>query len=203
MNRRHLEILLSQHIQSFSNPKAELEQYQTPARVAANLLHFAHSRGSIENKRVVDVCAGTGILGLGAALLGGDVTLIDIDPEATALINSNADELEVDIDVVTGDIFSLDLENKFDTALINPPFGIQQQHHRDLDFIEKVAEITGEIYSIHDGSPANVEQLPQLLKKIGVKPQGYYLDEFPLDQVYNWHQSKTKLHTVMVIYSLI
>lgn len=203
MNRKHLEISLSQHIQSFSNPKAELEQYQTPPRVAANLLHFAHSRGSIESKHIVDVCAGTGILGLGAALLGGEVTLIDIDPEATNLISSNAEGLNVDVNVLTGDIFSLNLETKFDTALINPPFGIQQQLHRDLDFIEKVAEIVGEIYSIHDGSPANIEQLPQLLEQIGVEPQGYYLDEFPLDQVYYWHKSKTKLHTVMVIHSLV
>jgi putative methylase len=201
MNRKQLEITLTQNISTFKNPKSELEQYQTPARVAANLLHFAYSRDSLDDKQVLDACAGTGILGLGAALLGAEVVLIDIDPSATAQITENAQRMDLDVEIITADLFSYDFHDRFDTILINPPFGIQQKHHRDLDFINKIAGNTDELYSIHDGSPANQEMLPSLLREIGLDPQGYYLDEFPLENTYQWHQALRKIHQVMVVYS--
>ncbi len=72
MKQRKLEIILEQ-AKVFESPSAELEQYYTPATVAARLLHFAFLRGDIASKRVVDLGCGTGVLALGAALLGGVV----------------------------------------------------------------------------------------------------------------------------------
>lgn len=97
MNLRHLEMEL-ERLEGFERPTSRLEQYGTPAPVAARLLHHAAMQGAIEGRRVVDLGCGTGILGCGAALLGASaVTGLDIDPAAVAAARRNADRLGLDI----------------------------------------------------------------------------------------------------------
>ena len=58
-------------IETFSEPKVELEQYQTTPQVAAEMLHYISDR--IEDfwkYSVIDLGCGTGILGIAAALSG-------------------------------------------------------------------------------------------------------------------------------------
>ena len=104
MNLRQLEMRL-ERLQGFERPTARLEQYQTPAPVAARLLHHAAMQGAIEGRRVVDLGCGTGILGCGAALLGASaVTGLDIDPAAVAAARRNAERLGLDIEFVAADV---------------------------------------------------------------------------------------------------
>lgn len=51
-----------QSIPPHIKPKVELEQYTTPAKIAADLLWNAHALGDIEGLKVVDLACGTGIL---------------------------------------------------------------------------------------------------------------------------------------------
>ena len=59
MNLRHLEMSL-ERLEGFERPIARLEQYQTPAPVAARLLHHAAMQGAIEGRRVCDIGCGYG-----------------------------------------------------------------------------------------------------------------------------------------------
>ena len=68
-SKKDLEIILST-LKGFERPKPELEQYTTPSSLAAELLWQAYIDGNIEGKIVVDLGCGTGILALGAAILG-------------------------------------------------------------------------------------------------------------------------------------
>src|SRR5687767_5948494 len=64
-------------------PKIGLEQYATPAEIAAPLLFEAWTLGDVEGKRVVDLGCGTGIFAIGAALLGAaSVEGVDADEDA-------------------------------------------------------------------------------------------------------------------------
>src|SRR5665647_2280162 len=98
MKQRKLEIILEQ-AKVFDSPSAELEQYYTPATIAARLIHFAFLRGDIASKRVVDLGCGTGVLALGAALLGGVVTGVDSDERALEIARANATLLDVNVAV--------------------------------------------------------------------------------------------------------
>ena len=69
MKQKELEMLL-QKIPEFNSPKPNLEQYLTPAPIAADLLFTAAQYGDIENKIVVDLGCGTGIFSFGAYLCG-------------------------------------------------------------------------------------------------------------------------------------
>jgi len=58
-------------IETFENPKIELEQYTTSSHIAACILHTAQFvYNDINGKCVADLGCGSGVLSIGAALLG-------------------------------------------------------------------------------------------------------------------------------------
>jgi len=155
MNLRHLEMHL-ERLAGFERPTARLEQYQTPAPVAARLLHHAAMQGAIEDRRVCDLGCGTGILACGAALLGASaVTGVEIDPAAIDVARRNAETLGVSVEFLVADVRSPDLDRAAllcDTVVMNPPFGAQKAH-ADRPFIDLALEIAGEVYGIfNEGS---------------------------------------------------
>lgn len=99
-------VALLQEVSTFEEPDYQLEQYKTSADIAAHVIFtIANAYGDIgEGKLVADFGCGTGILGIGAALMGADVTGFDIDPKALAAAQQNAEELEVNIEFLQGDL---------------------------------------------------------------------------------------------------
>lgn len=58
-------------MKTFENPKIKLEQYTTSPYIAASILHTAQSvYGDIKDKTVADLGCGSGILSIGAVILG-------------------------------------------------------------------------------------------------------------------------------------
>jgi putative methylase len=117
-----------QQLRGFDQPKAALEQVVTPAEAAVELLFEALARGDIQGRAVADLGSGTGVLAIGAALLGAKVTGIEIDKSAVAISRTNANLAGVKVDFAVGDV--ADYEVRTDTIVMNPPFGAQR---RDAD----------------------------------------------------------------------
>lgn len=143
MKKNHLARKLSE-VEDFEDPKIKMEQYLTPAHLAADLIYTAYMQGDIENQKVVDLGAGTGMLSIGAALVGGDVTAVEKDKDSIPLLKSNAENLDVEIDILNEDMSTVD--SGFDTVLMNPPFSV----HSDLGmkFWEKAVSIGSKVYGI-------------------------------------------------------
>ncbi len=94
-----------------SRPRPDLEQYATPAVIAADMLFTALSFGDVEGRRVVDLGCGSGILSIGAALLGAiKVTGIDVDPRSIADARLNIDQAGVEVELLCKDIHDLDMK---------------------------------------------------------------------------------------------
>jgi len=150
MKLKHLEMAL-QRLTGFSHPSAALEQYQTPAPLAARLLFHALMKGDIEGKNVCDLGSGTGMLAAGAALLGADrVTGVDIDKKAVAVARTNAGLLGVDVEFIIADVRDPSLPSRLgcpDTVIMNPPFGAQRAH-ADRPFIDLALTLAPVTYSI-------------------------------------------------------
>ena len=53
MKKKELEILL-QKVPSFDKPSPGLEQYLTPADIAADIVFIAHQFGDVKNKTVLE-----------------------------------------------------------------------------------------------------------------------------------------------------
>lgn len=135
MKLKNLEIRL-QKVAGFEKPKVEFEQYMTPAPLAARFLFDAFLHGDIEGMKVLDLGCGTGMLSVGAALLGGNVTGVDGDSSALLTAEKNAASQKLDITFRQEIIRSETAEaDAYDTVIMNPPFGAQNEH-ADRPFIE-------------------------------------------------------------------
>lgn len=60
-----------EEVETFEDPKENLEQYQTSASIAGEMLHYISNKiNNFEELRVIDLGCGTGILGIAAVLCG-------------------------------------------------------------------------------------------------------------------------------------
>ena len=198
MNLRHLEMRL-EHLQGFDRPRTSLEQYQTPAPVAARLLHHAAMQGAIEGRRVCDLGCGTGVLACGAALLGASaVTGVDIDPAAIEIARRNADMLGVTVAFIVADIRNPDIDwagLACDTVVMNPPFGAQRAH-ADRPFIDRALELGQVVYGIfNEGSSPFVATYTEGRAVI----EEVSLCAFPMRRTFAHHRKERVDITVEVI----
>ncbi len=147
-SKSSLAIALSK-LNVFISPDTKLEQYATDSEIAADVLWTAKMLGDIEGKKIIDLGCGTGILGIGALLLGAEeVIFVDKDKKALALLNKNLDSLDVTegFRIVHADIAEFD--DKADVVIENPPFGTRERHI-DKDFLSKAFSCADIVYSFH------------------------------------------------------
>ena len=200
--KKQLEIELSKIIDDFKEPKIKFEQYMTPPEIAAFMIHYAWMRGKIENKKIIDIGAGTGMLGIGAAFLGGNVTMIEIDKDAYEILKNNVAKTDHKIRLINKNIFDFDFDEEYDTALINPPFGIKSEN-KDMDFIVKASKISKHIFSIHDGSESNINNIKSLFEKNNLEIIESLMMDFSLKSTYPWHEEKNKILKALLLHSKV
>ncbi|MBN1234833.1 MAG: methyltransferase [Methanotrichaceae archaeon] len=185
MKRKQLEMML-ERLEGFSRPSFQREQYATPASVAAQMLFLAAMRGELGT--VCDLGCGTGMLAIGAALLGAKAIGVEIDGEALAVARRNAEKLNVDVDFIRADVHSLALRG-IDTVVMNPPFGAQKASIGDRAFLSKALKIAKTIYSLHNqGSEGFIRSF--------VSPcsvQEIYHMPFPLKRCFEFHSQDVKV----------
>jgi len=154
MKKTRLAILLSK-LHTFEKPKAGLEQYSIDSQSASEILWNSYQLGDIEGKNIADLGCGTGILGIGALLLGAKKCFfVDKDARAVRIAKNNLLEAEKAARQKLSDraIFLIGDIEKFKkevhTVIQNPPFGTKQIH-ADTAFLEKALEIAKVVYSVH------------------------------------------------------
>ncbi|MFA4875785.1 MAG: METTL5 family protein [Methanoregula sp.] len=186
MKLKNLEMML-QRLGGFQKPRAALEQYQTPAPLAARLLFHALMQQDIEDRAVCDLGCGTGVLAIGAALLGArSVTGIEIDEQAIRTAEANARLLDADVTFVSADVRNPDLPSRlgsFDTVIMNPPFGAQKVH-ADRPFIDCALALAPATYSIFNAGStpfvkAYTEGRAEITERIG--------GAFPIKRTFAFH----------------
>jgi len=191
MKLKHLEMAL-QRLSGFSRPRAALEQYQTPAPLAARLLYHALMKGDIEGKSVCDLGSGTGVLAIGAALLGAvKVTGIEIDQNAVDVADANATSTGVDVEFIVADVRDAALPGRIgtcDTVIMNPPFGAQKDH-ADRPFIDLALKTASVTYGIFNaGSAQFIKTYTEGRAEISEKVGGV----FPIRRTFSFHTKDQK-----------
>jgi len=190
MKQRKLEMLLEE-LENFSDPELELEQYQTPPLLAAELLHFAYMQGDLDDS-VQDLGCGTGILAIGAKLLGARTVVgYDTDQKALDIANKNAEKLGVEVEFVLSDI--TDVTGHVKTTVMNPPFGARVKG-RDRPFLSSALRTSEVIYSIHNrGSLAFIQKF--------IKPAVIthsYVAKFPIKRTFDFHKKEREVIEVEI-----
>jgi len=192
--KRRLEIAL-QKLKPQPTRSAQLEQYSTPAPIAADIVWEAFSSGDILGKSVLDLGCGNGVFAIGAKLMGSaDTTGVDIDGKAVDVARENAESLSLEILFKAADV--REVTGSFDTVLQNPPFG-SQTRHADRPFIEKALEVASRVYSLHNsGTEGFVEDLVRSLGCSCVPVKSYKLE---IPYAFEFHRKSVETVPVVLL----
>ncbi|XP_053668497.1 rRNA N6-adenosine-methyltransferase Mettl5 [Anopheles marshallii] len=190
---KHLEEYL-QTVDDFKEPKVRLEQYQTPPHIASQALYAIQTQyGDLENRMVLDLGCGPGMLSIGAALLGADYVLgVEIDPDAADEFRNNCDEMELNnIDCFQADVINLPAlwpgKSPFDTVLLNPPFGTKKNSGIDVAFLKVALTLArGAVYSLHKS--ATREHIKKKAQEWNVRASQIAQLRYNLPQTYKFHR---------------
>lgn len=170
-----------------------LEQYPTPAPIAASVLYAAQmEHNDITDKTVCDLGCGDGIFAIGAALLGAN-RAIGVDVQSKALkasqMNSRSLGTEDTVDWVLGDVSSLQVRCLFDTVVSNPPFGVKKRG-ADLRFLKKAISIADVTYSMHLAGDKNRVFLKNEIEKLGARVAQLETFQFPIGRLFEYHKKQ-------------
>lgn len=190
-------------LEDFEEPRADLEQYMTPADLAASIVHEAALRDDLRERTVVDLGTGTGILAIAAREHGpARVIGLDVDRSALAVARRNAGEFAAPPDAsespgegpirrppiewIRADVRQHPLQVETATVLSNPPFGAQDgRRHADRAVLEACAGIARVSYTIHNaGSEGFVEAFTA--DNDGTV-EAAYAAELPIDRRFDFH----------------
>ncbi|KAI1286399.1 rRNA N6-adenosine-methyltransferase METTL5 [Halotydeus destructor] len=201
MKLKELESAL-QAIETFSNPKVKLEQYQTSPHIAARILYSAEqNHNSFGAKSVADLGCGSGIFTVGPLLLGADSVLgIDIDEDALDICRDNVVDICVDEDesCPNYDLLQVDVVNEhslsrlsksFDTVIMNPPFGTKVKGV-DMIFLQRALDMATEcVYSLHKSSTR--DHIKRRCRDWNVNMQIVAELKFDIPNMYKYHKHKS------------
>ena len=198
LTKKQLAIQLSK-LAIFEKPKIKLEQYATDSEIAATILWDALMKGDIVGKNVADLGSGTGILGIGALLLGAEhVFFVEKETDAVRILQQNILPLRAqNYEICQMDV--LEFAQKVNTVFQNPPFGTRQEH-ADKVFLEKAFALGNVIYSFHKTSTDSFVRAIAADHLFAVAEA--YLFSFPLRKMYP-HQTKKRELIEVTCYRMI
>lgn len=186
-------------IKSFSAPKIDLEQYMTPAELAAAVVHVMEvENNDVSGKKILDLGCGTGMMSAACLIYGAEEVLgIDIDGSLSSIYIENISRVCKDrkgkyvfkkCDITSEKIKLLP---QFDVAVINPPFGTKKNKGIDILFLEKALEKAPTVYSMHKTSTrAYLEK--KYIGRISVLSEM----RFEIPRTYSFHRKKS-LHVMV------
>ncbi len=199
MRRKRLEIILSS-LKANPEPKLRFEEYSLDPTSASTVLHVATSLGDIEGRDVIDLGCGTGILSIGAAILGAKrVVGIDIDEDSLKVALENTKSLSVKVEFISGTIECIG--PSFDTTVMNPPFG-SWRRGLDVQFLAKALAISNVVYSIHKASDKGDSFLRKKLEDMGGEMKRLGELEIRIPRLFGFHK-KAKYEVAAAFYRIV
>lgn len=200
-SKSRLGIALSK-LKGFIKPKVRNEQYPTDPEIGAIILWNAYMKGEIEGKVSADLGCGTGILGIGALLLGAKkVYFVDNDKDALGIAKENVSYMKSE-HPIKGEAVFLELpvdklEIVCNTVIQNPPFGVKVRN-ADRQFLEKAIEVGHSIYSFH------TSESKDFIKRFCENKMWEIIEtwdfKFPLKATYSFHSRRIRYIDVSCFY---
>lgn len=98
-----------------------IPRYETEYLIELTLKEI--KKMNLANPKILDLCTGSGAIGLTlkSLLPSSEVTLSDISKDALMVANKNKNELNLDVNVIESDLFK-NIPGKFDVIISNPPY---------------------------------------------------------------------------------
>lgn len=194
MRKRDLEIAL-ERVPQFPEPDPALEQYRTPATIAADILYRAYSKGDIEFLKILDLGCGTGMFSVGAWLVGSGMT-IGYDISESALNEARHYVKSIGADIVYKQSDIRDVTEGADTVFMNPPFGCQNRN-ADRAFLEKAMELSECVYSIHMAS--TLDFVTAFADKAGRSVSWNKIYKYEIPHTFSFHSKEKQIVDIVAV----
>jgi len=130
--------LLKKYLAKTRNYSYQNIRLQIPASVfhpgfffSTHLLLDQIKEFPLENKKLLEPGAGSGLISIYAAQRGAQVTATDINPTAVKFLYHNCETNEVRLTVIESDLFDRVRRQAFDIIAINPPYYKKQPQSFD------------------------------------------------------------------------
>ena len=94
-------------------------------RMDTELLVMEASKRAVLGAKILDLCTGSGIIGIALKKIcfGAEVTLTDVSEEALAIARENAEVNKAEVRIIKSDMFKgLDPDDKYTMIVSNPPY---------------------------------------------------------------------------------
>ena len=178
----------------FEEPDAGTEQYPVDSEIGADALWNAYFLDDIEGMTIADLGCGTGLLGIGALLLGAKkVYFVDSDENVLEAAKQNLSKFADMGEAVFLHQDVNEFSEKAHAVIQNPPFGTKTKH-ADREFLVKAFSTARVVYSFHKATSKDF--IEKLSGDNGFRVTHYWEHDFPIKASQLFH--KRKIHRIKV-----
>lgn len=143
-----------------------IPRYETEYLIELTLKEIKNM--NLDNPKILDLCTGSGAIGLTlkSLLPSSEVTLSDISKDALMVANKNKNELNLDVNIIESDLFK-NIPGKFDVIISNPPYVMTNETlPKDVLYEPHLALYSG---------PKGIDHIEEIFKNIKSHLNNKYL----------------------------
>lgn len=143
-----------------------IPRYETEYLIELTLKEL--KKMNLANPKILDLCTGSGAIGLTlkSLLPSSEVTLSDISKDALMVANKNKNELNLDVNIIESDLFK-NIPEKFDVIISNPPYVMTNETlPKDVLYEPHLALYSG---------PKGIDHIEEIFKNIKSHLNNKYL----------------------------
>lgn len=143
-----------------------IPRYETEYLIELTLKEL--KKMNLANPKILDLCTGSGAIGLTlkSLLPSSEVTLSDISKDALMVANKNKNELNLDVNIIESDLFK-NISGKFDVIISNPPYVMTNETlPKDVLYEPHLALYSG---------PKGIDHIEEIFKNIKSHLNNKYL----------------------------
>lgn len=143
-----------------------IPRYETEYLIELTLKEI--KKMNLANPKILDLCTGSGAIGLTlkSLLPSSEVTLSDISKDALMVANKNKNELNLDVNIIESDLFK-NIQGKFDIIISNPPYVMTNEIlPKDVLYEPHLALFSG---------PKGIDHIEEIFKNIKSHLNNKYL----------------------------
>ena len=124
-------------------PRFETEE------LVSNMIDLINQRFDDKNIDILDLCTGSGAIGLKikSVFTDSNVTLSDISGKALIVASKNSDKLGLDVSIINSDLFEK-INGKYDVIISNPPY---IRNDEEIEDVVRLNEPHIALYAGDDG----------------------------------------------------